>query len=226
MFEIYLHKNKTTGKCYIGYTGYGTAQRWNNHCAKARSGSNTYFHKAIRKYGEDDWETIILNEVQTENEAKVKETQSVEQHKSNKRGFGYNMTPGGDGCSTKGRKLKPSHKIKAIAGLRKHRWTEEEYAERGRRRVGEKRSEVAKKNIAAGCKKQRESGLTASQLQALNKLHENNTGAKRSSETREKQRLASLGKAKPKEQAIRTGKLSGESRMGRKRGPYKKRIKV
>lgn len=225
MFEIYLHKNKTTGKCYIGYTGYSTGHRWKNHCAKARSGSNTYFHKAIRKYGEDDWETIILSEVQTENEAKVKEIQSVEKHKSNKRGVGYNMTSGGDGCSTKGHKLNPEHKAKAIAGLRKHKWTKEEYIERGKKTIGRRVGPEGCKNISIGAKKQRESGLTTAQLLALDKLHLYNKGKQRSLETREKQRLAALGKPKPREQAIRAGKLSGETRTGQKRGPYKKRSK-
>lgn len=59
---IYMHTSKTTGKSYIGQTIKGMGYRWKSHCRDAENCTmpNNHFHKAIRKYGNDDWEHEVL----------------------------------------------------------------------------------------------------------------------------------------------------------------------
>lgn len=59
-YEIYRHISPS-GKSYIGITSEDYYTRWTKHCRKARFGSNTNFHKALRKYGEMNWTHEILD---------------------------------------------------------------------------------------------------------------------------------------------------------------------
>ena len=57
---IYVATNKVNGKQYVGQTINMLEKRRVNHLFDSRNGSMYYFHKAIRKYGEDNfvWETV------------------------------------------------------------------------------------------------------------------------------------------------------------------------
>ena len=60
-FVIYKHTNNITGKSYIGKTIKGIDIRWKRHLCDTVCGSyNSHFHNAIRKYGTDCWDHIIL----------------------------------------------------------------------------------------------------------------------------------------------------------------------
>lgn len=53
MGEIYIATNTVTGRRYVGQTKYYTSYRWNQHLQESRLGkSQSYLHRAIRKYGE------------------------------------------------------------------------------------------------------------------------------------------------------------------------------
>jgi len=52
---IYLITNKINGKKYIGSTINVPSKRWREHRYLSKNGSNCYFHKAIRKYGENNF---------------------------------------------------------------------------------------------------------------------------------------------------------------------------
>jgi group I intron endonuclease len=88
---IYLITNKINNKRYIGKTIKSLSTRFYNHCYASKTGSTTYFHKAIRKYGEDSFiieeldrcDTDILGEKEIEWISKLKPE--------------YNQTLGGDG---------------------------------------------------------------------------------------------------------------------------------
>lgn len=58
-YTIYKHISPSK-KFYIGITSEGMKKRWLKHCRKARFNSTTNFHKAIRKYGEINWQHEIL----------------------------------------------------------------------------------------------------------------------------------------------------------------------
>lgn len=57
---IYEAFNKENGKCYIGLTTKSLKVRKSSHIRSAKSGSKTYFHKALRKYGEDSFEWSVI----------------------------------------------------------------------------------------------------------------------------------------------------------------------
>lgn len=59
---IYEAYNKNNGKVYIGLTTKTLLERKSTHLRSAKSGSNAYFHKSIRKHGEDafEWSEVAL----------------------------------------------------------------------------------------------------------------------------------------------------------------------
>lgn len=60
--RIYKITNQLNGKFYIGMTRKKLKYRFNNHCYDALiRNSNSYFHKAIRKYGK---ENFIIEEIE------------------------------------------------------------------------------------------------------------------------------------------------------------------
>ena len=105
-FTIYMHKNKINNKVYVGITCQKTNYRWG-----AGSGyrQQPKFYNAIKKYGWDNFEHIILFENLTFEEAKQKEIEMIDKHNAFTKKYGYNATKGGDGsngvpCSEKTKK--------------------------------------------------------------------------------------------------------------------------
>jgi group I intron endonuclease len=87
---IYLITNKVNGKRYIGKTTKALKQRWYKHIKDSLYGSNTFFHKAIQKYGPDNFTVEYLAEGNgVEEIAFIKKFQPE-----------YNMTEGGTGGDT------------------------------------------------------------------------------------------------------------------------------
>lgn len=56
---IYLHKNKINGKCYVGQTINRPERRWQNGTGYS---SCTKFNYAIKKYGWENFEHLILED--------------------------------------------------------------------------------------------------------------------------------------------------------------------
>lgn len=93
MFKIYIHTTPS-GKKYIGQTCQQLNRRWRNGNGYVR---NTYFFRAITKYG---WENItheVLYECETLQEANKVEAELIAQYKTNNPKFGYNISGGADG---------------------------------------------------------------------------------------------------------------------------------
>lgn len=91
-YTIYMHKNKINGKVYIGQTCQLLNQRWKNGNGYREE---TYFGKAIKKYGWDNFEHIILEENISEDEVDEKEIYYINYYKSTDENFGYNLESGG-----------------------------------------------------------------------------------------------------------------------------------
>jgi hypothetical protein len=53
--RIYQITNKINNKKYIGKTIKSLSTRFYNHCYASKNGSTTYFHKALRKYGKNNF---------------------------------------------------------------------------------------------------------------------------------------------------------------------------
>lgn len=93
MYYIYLHKNKINGKVYIGQTKQKPEYRWNNGEGYVES---PYFYSAIKKYGWDNFEHIILETELTQDEANKKEIEYIKLYQATNINFGYNCQSGGN----------------------------------------------------------------------------------------------------------------------------------
>lgn len=80
-YIIYKITNLINGRCYVGITSESVNTRFNKHKRKARFGSETNLHKAMRKYGEENFEIEVILSFFSENK---KEAYAVEQEYINK----------------------------------------------------------------------------------------------------------------------------------------------
>jgi group I intron endonuclease len=122
-YVVYKSTNKINGDFYIGVSSQGLKSRKIGHLFDAKKGSDIRFHRAIRKYGEEnfDWEVVLSvssKEEMFQNEIKLISELNPQ----------YNCTSGGDGqyCHTDETKKKISDKKRGkkptestMAGLRK-----------------------------------------------------------------------------------------------------------
>lgn len=99
---IYKHTCNINNKAYIGQTSRTLEMRLQEHIKDAENGSLTHFHKALRKYGPENFTSEILEDdiiicSVIENKktlGSIKEISYIE--KFNTYENGYNMTIGGD----------------------------------------------------------------------------------------------------------------------------------
>lgn len=93
-YTVYIHINKTNNKKYIGITSKKVNKRWGNNGKGYKKG---YFHNAIKKYGWDNFEHLILYENLSEKDAKNKEIELIKIYNTFNKKYGYNLTYGGQG---------------------------------------------------------------------------------------------------------------------------------
>jgi hypothetical protein len=107
MIGIYCFTNKINNKKYVGQSIDILLRReqhfWAAYNIKTRE-YNTYFHKAIRKYGQNNFIFEILEECKVD-DLDEKEIKWISYYKSNNSEFGYNLTFGG-------KPLNSSHSLK------------------------------------------------------------------------------------------------------------------
>lgn len=135
---IYKVTNEINNKVYIGKT-MNFVKRKSAHLRCSRNDSHFVFHKALRKYGEDNfkWEIILKDK---ESNLSDKEKDIIAEYNCHYlNGNGYNMTLGGDGMVglkhsdefkrnmskkmmgnkyTLGNKLSDEHKLKVSIALK------------------------------------------------------------------------------------------------------------
>ena len=105
MNYIYKITNKINNKIYIGKTTHTVQYRWNQHTSasftdKNKLDYNYLLHKAIRKYGKENFSLEILEEVEDEKVLSEKEMYYIKLYNScvlEDNANGYNMTYGGEG---------------------------------------------------------------------------------------------------------------------------------
>lgn len=99
--QAYLITNLVNGDLYVGQTRRRLAQRWASHKSAARCGGSSHLHRAMRKYGIEnfiiDCVRPIEYDITSEKELNAYETEMIRALRNNCRL--YNLTCGGDGCS-------------------------------------------------------------------------------------------------------------------------------
>lgn len=105
MYYIYKYTNKINGKSYIGQTN-NIQKRKNGHRSAAYNPKdfnyNNAFHLALRKYGEENFDFEIIEEISEEfgrDYLNERERFFIQLFKSHVSENGYNITWGGDGCN-------------------------------------------------------------------------------------------------------------------------------
>lgn len=112
-YTIYMHKNKINGKVYIGLTGIKPEERWKSN-GKGYT-DDTYLVKAIKKYGWDNFEHIILEKDLTLDEANNLEEYYIQKYNTLDHSSGYNLKHGGShGGHTEETKQKISKAQKGV----------------------------------------------------------------------------------------------------------------
>jgi group I intron endonuclease len=161
---IYLATNQINSKIYIGKTVHSVEQRWSQHVGSARSGSTTYFHNAIRKYGADAFEISILEAVDDTGVLNEREIHWIATLHPD-----YNMTPGGDG-HTVGYKCSAESRARMSAAQTGRKHSAETRQKISDDHIGHKHSAATKQKISdAGRRRPPISDATRAKMSAANK---------------------------------------------------------
>ncbi len=90
---LYMARNKVNDKFYIGITSQKLRDRKYRHISDTLKGSNFYFHRALRKYGDENFIWTKICELPT-----YAEGLEMEKHLIKEMNPAYNTTKGGEGC--------------------------------------------------------------------------------------------------------------------------------
>jgi group I intron endonuclease len=142
---IYSITNNINKKTYVGKTIKSLEKRFASHINTSNSGSQAYLHRAIRKYGKDNFTaSIIEDDIQCENILNEKEIYWIEKLSPE-----YNMTSGGEGSSGRILSEQSRHKMSVKAKQR----TRKPHSEETRQKIanalsGVPLSDERKQNIS------------------------------------------------------------------------------
>lgn len=93
---IYKATNLVNNKVYIGLTTKSLKTRKIQHIRESITRCKSYFHKALRKYGSNNFQWETIHKVTSKKQLFDLEVKEISKHNSNNPTFGYNQTPGGD----------------------------------------------------------------------------------------------------------------------------------
>lgn len=115
------------GKRYIGLSTKTLNHRKSQHFSfLTRSSRNLYFYNALRKYGFDNFEWVLLEEIKDDSkinllrDLKILESFYISKYRTSEKEFGYNLTLGGD--------IGPNEDtIEKIKKINTEKWKDPEY---------------------------------------------------------------------------------------------------
>lgn len=93
-YSLYVHVNKINGKRYVGITCKDPEYRWGVNGSKYKS--SPHFYSAIKKYGWNNFEHIILITGLSKDQACALEKRLIRKWKTQNKEYGYNISDGGD----------------------------------------------------------------------------------------------------------------------------------
>lgn len=139
--HIYCVTCLPTGKLYFGQTVTPIGDRWVRHLSSSKKGSNHKFHRAIRKYGAENFiiEEVLSVSAPTK-EILKKKLDYVEMRlikRFNTKIDGYNSTDGGD-KGTVGLKMSEEAKKKISEAKRRENLSDEQRKKLSESKIGEK----------------------------------------------------------------------------------------
>ena len=124
-----MHKLKKDNRVYIGITKQSPQKRWQNGYGYKKT---TYIFNAIKKYGWDNFEHLILLDNLYKEEAEELEKEYIKLYRANKKGYGFNLNEGGSSPiiteeqkrkiseTEKGKKVSQETKDKLSKSIRKY----------------------------------------------------------------------------------------------------------
>jgi group I intron endonuclease len=183
---VYKATNTVNGKVYIGKTVCKLNKRKCRHLQDAKRGATTFFHRAIRKHGEDVFVWEVVYSGTSDEDLLAQEVRLISEHKSNQRDFGYNLTAGGEGCAGCRPSEETRERMSAWQIGRKH--SPEALAKRTKSRAGFQHSEATRKKMGDAHRGKPFSDERKARIAAALR------GKVKSPEHREKLRLAAIAR--------------------------------
>jgi group I intron endonuclease len=219
---IYLIRNLDNGKVYVGQTTQPMAARWKQHCSDAAFRRSYPLHLAIRKYGRDRFELVILAECSGQDELNRRESELVVENRAGERGMGYNVRSGGDGGGphsaetrmkqslakigivphNKGKKMPEVQRLQMIERLRSHPRKRRPLSEETKAKIGAANAIRGLGRIQSEATRQRHREATIKRFaspEARRNHSEALQGHVCSEETKQKLRTRLLGRTIPEE---------------------------
>ena len=157
MYSVYIHKNKSNNKQYVGITSCDPKVRWKKGYGYS---DQLPIGRAMRKYGWDGFTHEIIASDLSEIEAKSLEVKLISDLQTQNPDFGYNICAGGEGVTGWHPSSETRQKISEAAKQRcgeknpnyGHKWTDEMKEIASKRRKGNY-SDKTRKKISEAAKK-------------------------------------------------------------------------
>lgn len=183
MYSIYKITNKIDGKIYVGKTTKSIEYRFRQHIRKShinvKYGGISYLHRAMSKYGCENFSVSLLEECQNEDELNIREKFWIKELHSQDPEIGYNIQDGGNGGGVRSKEFTLTQKqLDAL--------------ERGRHLPSSTTHKQQLANRRKGC-------IVSDETREL--LRQRQLGKKASVATRQKMSATRLGKKLPNRSA-------------------------
>lgn len=170
---IYKATNVLNGKSYIGQTVCGYKDRFAAHVRASMDESDIYFHRALRKYGHENFKLSVVASAYSKQDLEDKEILMIRKHRTMK--CGYNLTPGG----------------RSLAGDSNpnygNKWTDKQRSHLSVMRKGTKSSEETRRRVSIASTGRKHSEESKRKISDANKGSNNHMfGKKQSRESNDK----------------------------------------